>query len=401
LTLNHELFDEWGRTVLRACRDASTETDSTVYLVGGPVRDLLRGVAVSDPDLAVDGHEDDFARRLAGLLSARLTSNDRFLTWRLDSDSNRHVDLAQVRTETYTSPGSLPKVAPATSITEDLARRDFTVNAMAIRLNDEQIVDPFSGRDDLRAGLLRTLHEQSFHDDPTRIFRAIRLAERCRLTIERLTAEAMDEAIRHGAIGTVSRDRIWKEIDLACSEAEPTRVLRTLADRRCLETTLGPVRSESLRDLPARLDVTGSVDVRIILLGALTRGCPPTTFDSMPLDRSSIAKIRAIADRAPTLAESLRLVESSSEQYDFCEASSREERALASLEDPGIASIVTRFDQAVATGRAIRGDELGVKPGPWIGRAIRDTTREVFAGGIEPGDVSSFARRLALQYLGD
>lgn len=400
MTLQRALLDEWGQMVLRACLQASAETDATVYLVGGPVRDLLRGVAVSDPDLAVEGQEDAFAKRLAALLSARLTSNDRFLTWRLDAESSRHVDVARVRTETYASAGALPDVSPAASIVEDLARRDFTVNAMAIRLDDEQIIDPFSGRADLRDGLLRTLHEQSFRDDPTRIFRAIRLAQRCRLTIETRTAETMGEAIRDEAIETVSRDRIWKEIDLACSETEAPQVLRTLADRGCLKTTLGPVRTGNLRHLPDRLELTTSVDARIILLGALTRGCPAMTFDSMPFDRPSITRIRAIADRAPTLAESLRHIESPLEQYDVCDASSREERTLAALEDPRIADTVARFDDAISAGRAIRGDELGVAPGPWIGRAIRDATREVFAGGIEPGDAPSFARRLALQYLG-
>jgi len=181
------------------------------FLVGGAVRDLLLGRGRADIDVAVEGEVAELARRLGG----KTRSHERFGTASVRVDG-LEVDLAASRSETYGRPGALPEVQPAT-LAADLARRDFTVNAMAVPLRgDPDLIDPHGGLDDLRRGELRVLHPGSFEDDPTRALRAARYAARYGFTLERATAEL----IRHADLSTVSDDR--KEAELRKLAAEPT-----------------------------------------------------------------------------------------------------------------------------------------------------------------------------------
>src|SRR5882757_8206978 len=143
------------------------------YLVGGVVRDLLLGADGVDLDVAVEGDAD----RLADIPGYEPERDELFLTGRLQSGEQK-IDIAQTRAESYPRPGALPEVLPA-PIGEDLARRDFTVNAMAYPLSENaELIDPHGGLEDLRAGRLRALHDRSFIDDPTRALRAARYAAR-------------------------------------------------------------------------------------------------------------------------------------------------------------------------------------------------------------------------------
>jgi tRNA nucleotidyltransferase (CCA-adding enzyme) len=190
------------------------------YLVGGVVRDLLLGREVADLDVAIEGA----AEALADLPGFSLEREGLFLTGRLEQ-GNAKIDIAQTRAESYPAPGALPEVRPA-SITEDLARRDFTVNAMAFPLSgDRQLLDPHGGLDDLRAGLLRVLHDGSFIDDPTRALRAARYAARFGFELERETARLLREA----DFSTVSEDRIDNELRRIATEDDPAAALRLIA----------------------------------------------------------------------------------------------------------------------------------------------------------------------------
>jgi tRNA nucleotidyltransferase (CCA-adding enzyme) len=190
------------------------------YLVGGVVRDLLFGREVADLDVAIEGS----AEALTDLPGFSLEREGLFLTGRLE-EGNAKIDIAQTRAESYPAPGALPEVRPA-SITEDLARRDFTVNAMAFPLSgDRQLLDPHGGLDDLRAGLLRVLHDGSFIDDPTRALRAARYAARFGFDLEPETARLLREA----DLSTVSEDRIDNELRRIATEDEPAAALRLIA----------------------------------------------------------------------------------------------------------------------------------------------------------------------------
>ncbi|MBW8059988.1 MAG: CCA tRNA nucleotidyltransferase [Solirubrobacterales bacterium] len=194
---------------LAAVREAAGE--DPVYLVGGAVRDLLLGRGRSDIDLVVEGD----AAALAAGLGAEVVEHERFATAKARLDGHE-IDIAAARAETYPRPGALPEVRPTGEIAADLARRDFTINAMAIPLHGEpQLIDPHGGCADLEAGVLRALHPRSFADDPTRALRAARYAARFGFELEPETATLLREA----DLGTVSAER--READLLRLAAEP------------------------------------------------------------------------------------------------------------------------------------------------------------------------------------
>jgi tRNA nucleotidyltransferase (CCA-adding enzyme) len=191
------------------------------FLVGGVVRDLLLGRDVADLDVAIEGD----AEALMDLAGFSLERDALFLTGRLERDDVK-IDVAQARAESYPAPGALPEVRPA-SIDEDLARRDFTINAMAFPLGgDRQLLDPHAGVEDLRAGELRVLHDGSFVDDPTRALRAARYAARFGFELEPRT----ERLLRAADLSTVSEDRIDKELGHIAAERDPAAALRLIAD---------------------------------------------------------------------------------------------------------------------------------------------------------------------------
>ena len=174
-----------------------------VWMVGGAVRDLLLGGSRADIDLVVEGD----AAAVASKLGAASQQHERFGTASVQMGEVR-VDIARARREVYTRPGALPEVEPA-SLGEDLARRDFTVNAMGLPLSGKgELLDPHAGRADLQAGVLRVLHARSFEDDPTRALRAARYAARLGLEVEPGTAELL----RATDLAAVSADRVDAEM---------------------------------------------------------------------------------------------------------------------------------------------------------------------------------------------
>lgn len=198
-----------------------------VHLVGGAVRDVLLGGRPFDLDLVVEGDAAAFAASLGG----KLTGHDRFGTATVILDGYTY-DIARSRRETYARPGALPDVEPA-PLAEDLLRRDFTVNAIAIALTGgaagELSAAP-RALEDLEAGRLRVLHDRSFIDDPTRMFRLARYAARLAFSVESHTRELLSAAIEDGAVTTVSGPRIGAEVRLLAREADPITGLLALAD---------------------------------------------------------------------------------------------------------------------------------------------------------------------------
>jgi tRNA nucleotidyltransferase (CCA-adding enzyme) len=193
-------------------RDAAAGISA--YLVGGAVRDLLLDRDRADVDVAVEGGVSELARRLGD----DVRRHERFATASVRVDG-LEVDLATTRSEMYEKPGALPVVRPA-PIADDLARRDFTVNAMAVPLaGAPELIDPHGGLADLRRGELRVLHRGSFADDPTRALRAARYAARYGFALERRTAELL----RGADLSTVSTERVEAELRRLASEPEARR----------------------------------------------------------------------------------------------------------------------------------------------------------------------------------
>ena len=222
--------------LLRQLGRMSDEAGIRLYLVGGVVRDLLLKREIWDLDLTIEGDGIAFARLVADRYGAGLAVFDRFATARLTFSNGLKVDIASTRSESYVKPAALPNVQPAT-LQEDLYRRDFTINAMALQLNAEQfgqLYDPYGGQRDLKAKLIRVLHEGSFIDDPTRIFRAIRFVERFGFVLELKTSQLLKQAAATNMIANLSGPRLANEIFLLMQEGDPSRAIESLKRRNLL-----------------------------------------------------------------------------------------------------------------------------------------------------------------------
>jgi len=198
-----------------------------IYLVGGAVRDLLLGRGRADIDLVVEGD----AAALAERLGAEVTSHERFGTAKVELNGHE-VDIAGARSESYPRPGALPVVVGGADLADDLRRRDFTINAMAIPLRGEpRLIDPHGGEADMAVKQLRVLHDDSFVDDPTRALRAARYASRFGFELEQRTAGL----IRGTNLMTVSADRREAELLRLAAEERAASGFALLADWGLLE----------------------------------------------------------------------------------------------------------------------------------------------------------------------
>lgn len=195
-----------------------------LYLVGGIVRDFILGQKNFDLDLVVEGDAIGLATALAEQVDGKLKIHPMFNTAKL-SVGKWSVDIAMARTETYAKPGALPAVKPGT-ISTDLLRRDFTINAMALCLSPAsygELIDLHGGLDDLNNKFIRILHENSFIDDSTRIWRALRYEQRLGFQIEPETLKLLKKDIP--MLKTVGGYRLRHELELVFSESEPEKVL--------------------------------------------------------------------------------------------------------------------------------------------------------------------------------
>jgi tRNA nucleotidyltransferase (CCA-adding enzyme) len=216
--------------LLRELGRLADEKGVALYLVGGVVRDLLLRRENWDLDLTVEGDGIAFARLVADRYGAGLALFERFATARLTLPKGLKVDIASTRRESYAKPAALPDVQPA-SLKEDLYRRDFTINAMAIQVNPArfgQLHDPYNGQQDLRAKTIRVLHEDSFIDDPTRIFRAIRFTERFGFHLEPKTRRLLKQAAATDMVAKLSGPRLANEMFLLMQERDPNRAIGSL-----------------------------------------------------------------------------------------------------------------------------------------------------------------------------
>jgi len=209
---------------MRQAGEVATGQGQNLYLVGGLVRDLLLGRTNLDLDLVVEGNAINLASQLVDIIHGKMIIHPRFHTAKLQW-SKWSIDLATARSETYDKSGALPKVKPD-SLASDLFRRDFTINTMAIELIPSrygQLIDSYKGRDDLEHKLIRILHERSFTDDATRIWRGLRYEQRLDFQLEPNTLRLLKRDIP--MMDTISGDRIRHELELTLKEGVPDKIL--------------------------------------------------------------------------------------------------------------------------------------------------------------------------------
>lgn len=220
--------------VLRALSESALAAGTRAYLVGGVVRDLLLRRENHDLDVVVEGDACALARSLNERLGGRLRVHEAFQTAALLLENGPRVDLATARTEHYARPGALPEVSPG-GLRQDLFRRDFTVNALAIGLTGSdfgKLTDFFGGRKDLLEGKIRVLHGLSFIEDPTRALRAVRFAVRLDFEIARETAHLIHVAVREKVFDRLSPLRLRREIEQMLGERRLVQTVRMLVQFR-------------------------------------------------------------------------------------------------------------------------------------------------------------------------
>ncbi|MFC1624158.1 CCA tRNA nucleotidyltransferase [Candidatus Omnitrophota bacterium] len=217
--------------IIKVIGKTADKEDLSIYIVGGPVRDILLNVPNYDLDFVVEGDGLRFSEVLNKTLKGDLKTHRAFGTATITYKDFR-IDIVTARKESYKRPAAYPDVKPGT-IKQDLFRRDFTINAMAISINNKdfgKLVDFYNGARDLKKGSIRVMHDKSFIDDPTRIFRAIRFRVRFDFKIEPHTKKMIKEAVLGGFLGDVNRGRIRKEIELFLKEKKPLECLEVFSD---------------------------------------------------------------------------------------------------------------------------------------------------------------------------
>ena len=293
---------------LKPLADEARRLGAPLYVVGGPVRDWLLGRATSDLDVTVAGAPDPIAELCAALTKGRVEAFGRFGTRRIVGRGAFRVDVATTRVESYPAPAALPELtATKVPIEQDLFRRDFTINAMAVRLDDgsRALVDPYGGERDLKDKVLRVLHPASFRDDPTRVFRAARFLGRLGYRPDPDLLRQAQETLEAGLVEKLSPHRLLHELLCLLGEKNPFPALHLLGEWGYLPYLLiGPA-------LTAGVDaksIPGGAEERLLWLTlALGRDAGREFADYFPFHRETHrrqheALALALSDKSPRAA---------------------------------------------------------------------------------------------------
>ncbi len=230
-SLLKEKFPQEVYGLLQLAGEVADRLDVDVYLVGGSVRDVLRGEENLDLDIVVEGNGIAFAKTFGDRLNAKVKTHERFGTAKIITERFK-LDVATARTEYYEAPASLPKVETS-SIKKDLYRRDFTINTLAVKLNLKDfglLIDFFGGQRDLREKTIRIIHNLSFIEDPTRAFRAVRFSERFGFKLSKHTENLIKSTIKMDLFSRLSGARLYEELLLAFNETKPVKTLQRLSE---------------------------------------------------------------------------------------------------------------------------------------------------------------------------
>ncbi|HEY7631383.1 MAG TPA: hypothetical protein VH817_11805 [Thermoleophilaceae bacterium] len=373
------------------------------FLVGGAVRDLLLGRETVDLDVAIEGDALAVARELADRLQGEVKEHERFGTATVTA-GELTVDLATTRREKYTEPGALPHVYPA-GLAEDLGRRDFTINAMALDLNGEDtgaLEDPNGGRRDLDQGVIRVLHGASFVDDPTRLLRALRYEARFGFRMEEQTERLARGAAEGAGFSTVSGARVRDELlDLLNEDEAPAAVERMheLGLDRALHPSL-----EADPDLVASTLLacaeTGA-DRGLAGVAALVAGAPQWLHlwvEDLHLGRQQADAVMRAATKGPQLASTLRNELTPSALHAVLSCEPPEALALALGNGAPGDRVLAYLADLKGVRLEISGHDLveaGVPESPELGRALEETLRRKLDGKVSGRD-EELALALAL-----
>lgn len=368
------------RRLVAAAEATATDRGVALWAVGGAPRDLAFGEPLNDLDLAIDGDVARFGRalaaRLPGVDVGAVSAFGTAVVTMTTPGGPVRLDLARLRTETYTRPGALPDVRWTRSIERDLARRDFSVNAIALGLTGEQrnrMIDPFGGIDDIAARRLRVLHPRSFEDDATRLWRAARLAAARGLRPDAETAQLIEGRGRWAS--TISGDRWSGELDFTARRGGGAGVVRLL-DRWGVLRAVHPAWAldpRSVRALARHPEPMPSPRFAALLLAPL------------PEAGAILVRLAAAREVSDTVRQAARLLAMSSppsiEALVGLERTGEEAGHAARWLMPERSADWRALDRWRRTAPALNVEEvvaLGVARGPALGRVLRELRRARF-----------------------
>jgi tRNA nucleotidyltransferase (CCA-adding enzyme) len=243
IELIEKIFPKRVQNIINKIGEIGDKLNFPVFIVGGVVRDLFLGIENYDIDIVVEGDGIKYARELSRSWKGRIKSHEKFRTAVVILTDGFKIDVATARREFYEYPAALPEVE-LSSIKKDLYRRDFTINAMAIQLNQKhfgKLIDFFGGQKDLRIGIIRVLYNLSFVEDPARIIRAIRFEQRYNFKIDRATEDFLKKAIDDKLLSRLGKKRITEELIIILKEENPLKSLKRMAELGALKYILPEV----------------------------------------------------------------------------------------------------------------------------------------------------------------
>ena len=385
------------RDMLRVVARVGAEFGLRCWLVGGGVRDALLGLPVLDLDVAAVGATREFADAVADALGGVVEAESQFNTFKLRAGGER-VDIAMARRETYARPGALPRVSPG-MMADDLARRDFSINAMATAISEDgfgELLDPFDGAGDLRRRVVRALRAMSFVDDATRILRAARYSKRLGFALDGRTEMMAGRDCTH--LSSVSGARVRGELERVFGEDRPADILEALRDWGALRA-IHPGLDLSDEALAAigragALDYGG--DRVLVMVGALAYWVEGGEHDALVRRLSmSAAWARVVGDVGMVKSE-LHVLSGDrvrrSEIYD--RLTGRQDAAIAAVAvcvgDGDVRDKLELFRRELVEVRmALTGDDLlgiGLKQGPAVGRLLGELLRRRLDGEVVTRD---------------
>ncbi|EHQ88147.1 CBS domain-containing protein [Desulfosporosinus youngiae] len=377
------LLPEDVRKLLEAVRDTAGEEGCSVYLVGGFVRDLLLSVPTQDLDFVVEGSGGQFAQALMRRMpDGKLTQHFKFGTAQISFPDGSHLDIASTRWEHYSFPGALPQVEES-CLRDDLFRRDFTINSMAICLNTErygELVDYYGGKQDLQQRKIRFLHNLSFIDDPTRMLRAIRFKERYQFDFAKETLDALHTAIETGVLSKLSVERFTEEILLIFKEANYLAMGQILVKSGLFKAWFGEELAWNFDLDNAEESLDWSLNMRwLISVSQMESAGIEQLLERVSLNKSlrddtiAYLNLRESLMKPLTLGEMDRLLNKSPKEVVM--ALARDERFKKQI--TGCLEAAQRINMSL-DGKALI--EMGVKQGPEIGE-ILDWVRTAWLEG--------------------
>ncbi len=408
--LAEQLLARSGFVEVFEAAQAASGSFEGVYLVGGAVRDVLLDEPTFDLDIAVEGDGIAFGRALASALGGRAVPHEKFGTAVVIAGDGTRVDVATTRTEFYDRPAALPRVERAT-LRQDLFRRDFTVNAMAVSLKGDSfgdLVDFFGGRTDLEAGVVRVLHPLSFIDDPTRLFRAIRYENRYGFRMDGHTSGLARACVEMNLVGELSSARLRDELQQLLGEERIEAAVARLEELG-VAAAIHPhlaADDEALRligvsdELRARF--TPEVPAWRARLAVLVRRLPPDElfdwFARLRLRRRDAALVADAVTVAPKLIDLLAETDEPAELRRLVEPHDPDGAlyALALAGEPARERLVRYFEELRGVRLEITGGDLaslGVAESPRVGEILEELLRRKVNGELGDRDAELDAAR--------